>query len=706
MSKNVDPDMIPNHGYPYLNNTKADHRLIGVAPLISPFADKVSSQRGMMMTDHVGQAIIVDDVQMDRCFTGYESKIGKYSYDPTARDHDVQIIAVIPKYLINESEYPLKYNPKKTVIYRDMVTNEIGCFYLDDFIMRNDDYGYLTKSTGISVNPGMIIAKDDVLLQAPTHEDEDTFKIFGTNLNVAYMAVPQVTEDGIVISESAAERLGSTGVNTITIDIKMNQLPLNLYGNEAEYKFIPDVGDMVREDGILCALRSPNADSIIHDTSRKNLSRIQYLHDRLFRIPAGSQIVDIDVRINRRAKPISTIKNDILYHQAEVYRQKLNTYCRSVYNIYQEVHRRDESITDGFNTLVHDCLGHLFTAGERLDGVANIRKPGVVQPVKSKEIIEFISIKISYIYKRKVQCGFKLAGRYGNKGVVSCIKPDNEMPIDADGFRADMIIDPVSVFNRMNPGQWYEQFFNRGNELLRRRVTEVVRTTNDYERAWQLMIDWANDINPNYAEHLEATHPSAADHRDLVEDTIRKGFFLQINPFQNNINQDKILELSEKYDIHAKPVQFVVVDENGNKRTVVSKEPVIIGEMFVWLLYKVPHMHACGVGYVNNFRTPVKSKDKISSVSPYSVSAIRFGEDEIRNIIATAGGETAARIVGLYGNNKQAVDTLLWKQLTDKNPARIKNIGIPTKEIVKGNNIVNVTKHMFSCFGIDINEEE
>ena len=39
-------------------------------------------------------------------------------------------------------------------------------------------------------------------------------------------------------------------------------------------------------------------------------------------------------------------------------------------------------------------------------------------------------------------------------------------------------------------------------------------------------------------------------------------------------------------------------------------------------------------------------------------------------------------------------------------PARIKNIGIPTKEIVKGNNIVNVTKHMFSCFGIDINEEE
>jgi hypothetical protein len=276
------------------------------------------------------------------------------------------------------------------------------------------------------------------------------------------------------------------------------------------------------------------------------------------------------------------------------------------------------------------------------------------------------------------------------------------MPVDAEGFRADIIIDPVSVFNRMNPGQWFEQFINRGNELLKRRVTEVVNSTGDYEQAWKMMIEWANDINPNYASLLENTHNTPMLHRDLVNDTIKQGFFMQISPFQDNIDQDLILKLSDKYNIHASPVSYVVTDCDGNKRQVVTKEPVLIGEMYTFLLYKIPHLRACGIGYINNFRTPVKSKDKINTLSPYPIAAIRFGEDEMRNLVATAGGATTARIIGTYANNKEAVDKLAWMLLTSPNPARIQDIGMSIREIVKGNNIVNVTKHMFSCFGIDI----
>jgi len=177
---------------------------------------------------------------------------------------------------------------------------------------------------------------------------------------------------------------------------------------------------------------------------------------------------------------------------------------------------------------------------------------------------------------------------------------------------------------------------------------------------------------------------------------------LQISPFQDNINQDLILKLSDKYNIHASPVSYIVTDRFGNKRQVVTKEPVLIGEMYTLLLYKLPHLRACGIGYINNFRTPVKSKDKINTISPYPIAAIRFGEDEIRNLIATAGGEVAARVIGTYANNKEAVDRLAWLLLTSPNPASIPSIGMSTQEIVRGNNIVNVTKHMFSCFGIDI----
>lgn len=258
----------------------------------------------------------------------------------------------------------------------------------------------------------------------------------------------------------------------------------------------------------------------------------------------------------------------------------------------------------------------------------------------------------------------------------------------------------------MNPGQQYEQFINRGNVLLRRRVTEVINTTKDYQRAFDMMLEWANDLNPNYAQLLAEIMPTMEDKISLVNDTIKRGFLMNIPPFTSGIDQQKILYLSDKYNIKASPVTYIITDENGNKKRVVTKQPVLIGEMFTWLLNKIPHLRACGIGYINNFRTPVKSSDKYNSISPYPVSALRFGEDEMRNIIAVAGGETAALIHGMYANNKEALDKLAEILLHSPNPSRIPNVGMTLAEIIRGNSMVNVTKHMFGCFGVDITFDE
>lgn len=251
-------------------------------------------------------------------------------------------------------------------------------------------------------------------------------------------------------------------------------------------------------------------------------------------------------------------------------------------------------------------------------------------------------------------------------------------------------------------GQQYEQFINRGNELLRRRVAEVVNTTQNYQQAFDMMIEWANDINPNYAKLLTEINPTLNDKVNLVNDTIANGFFMQIAPFQKGIDQQKVLYLRDKYNIRASNVTYTITDEHGNKRQVTTAQPVLIGEMFTWLLNKIPHLRACGIGYINNFRTPVKSGDKFNSISPYPITAIRVGEDEIRNITAVAGGATAATILGMYGNNKEAIDKLAEILLTSPNPSRIQDIGMSLADIIHGNNMVNVTKHMFGCFGIDI----
>lgn len=694
--------VVPNQGYPYLDNLKADVRLLGIVPLINPFMDKLSSQRGMMMSDHLSQALVVNGCELPRCYTGFEHKIGKYSIDYTERDQAIQVLAVIPKFILSEGAYPVYYNPSRTVVYRGVNDSKIGCFDIEDFTTVTDDFGYRNVYGDAPVNVGNILSENDDIVHAPTHSGS-IYKLFGCNLNVAYMAIPQVTEDGIAISESAAKKLETEGYSTISIDIGPGQIPLNLYGDETSYKFMPDIGNTVHEDGVVCALRTPTADSIVHDTSPNNLKKIQHLHDKLYRIPAGAEILDIYVCINRKNKPVSTIKTDIIYQQAEIYRQKINTYHRSIYNLYHQlVDIEGYSYTDAFNSLVYTAAGELLSSGERLDNTAFLRKNGVLIPLRNKAEIDFIHIDIKYRYKRPVRHGFKLTGRFGNKGVVSKIIPDNECPVDAEGFRADIIIDPVSVFNRMNPGQQYEQFINRGNELLRRRVEEVINTTKNYEQAFSMMVEWASDINPNYAKLLEEINPTLNDKASLVNDTIKYGFFMQIAPFTDGINQEKILYLSDKYNIKASNVTYTIIDENHNKKNVTTKQPVLIGEMFTLLLNKIPHLRACGIGYINNFRTPAKSGSKFNSISPYSITAIRIGEDEIRNIAATAGGDVAAIIHGMYGNNKEALDMLATTLLTSPTPSSIKNINMSLADIIHGNNMVNVTKHMFGCFGIDI----
>ena len=69
-------------------------------------------------------------------------------------------------------------------------------------------------------------------------------------------------------------------------------------------------------------------------------------------------------------------------------------------------------------------------------------------------VIKKIQVEIAQI--RKIAAGDKLAGRHGNKGVVSKILPDEEMPFMADGTPIDIIVNPLSVASRMNIGQILE----------------------------------------------------------------------------------------------------------------------------------------------------------------------------------------------------------------------------------------------------------
>jgi DNA-directed RNA polymerase subunit beta len=87
-------------------------------------------------------------------------------------------------------------------------------------------------------------------------------------------------------------------------------------------------------------------------------------------------------------------------------------------------------------------------------------------------------VKVYIAIKRKLQVGDKMAGRHGNKGVVSRILPEEDMPYLPDGQPVDICLNPLGVPSRMNVGQILETHLGWAGYLLGRQLEELIRQKN------------------------------------------------------------------------------------------------------------------------------------------------------------------------------------------------------------------------------------
>lgn len=91
-------------------------------------------------------------------------------------------------------------------------------------------------------------------------------------------------------------------------------------------------------------------------------------------------------------------------------------------------------------------------------------------------------VEVSVAQQRKVQVGDKLAGRHGNKGVISVVLPEEEMPYLADGTPVDIVLNPLGVISRMNLGQILETHLGWAAAKLSYRVAAPVFEGADYPK--------------------------------------------------------------------------------------------------------------------------------------------------------------------------------------------------------------------------------
>src|SRR5207248_5880656 len=83
-------------------------------------------------------------------------------------------------------------------------------------------------------------------------------------------------------------------------------------------------------------------------------------------------------------------------------------------------------------------------------------------------------VKVFVAVKRKLQPGDKMAGRHGNKGVISRILPIEDMPFLEDGTQVDIVLNPLGVPSRMNVGQIFETHLGWAARGLGKQIQEML----------------------------------------------------------------------------------------------------------------------------------------------------------------------------------------------------------------------------------------
>lgn len=244
------------------------------------------------------------------------------------------------------------------------------------------------------VSVGQRIKKGDLLIDGPVTENGEL--ALGQNLLIAYMSWEGYGyEDAIVISERLVREDILTSIHIEEYEISVNETKL---GPEETTRDIPNVGEE--------ALANLDEQGIVH--------------------------IGAEVRPNDILAGKITLKGETeLTAEERLLRAIFGEKAREVRDTSLRMPHGERGTVVGIQILSKED-------GDELD-------PGVIR-----------LIKVKVAQTRKITVGDKLAGRHGNKGVISKVVPIEDMPYLEDGTPVDIIISPLSVISRMNLGQLLE----------------------------------------------------------------------------------------------------------------------------------------------------------------------------------------------------------------------------------------------------------
>lgn len=298
-------------------------------------------------------------------------------------------------------------------------------YALERFIRTNKDVSFDQKPV---VEPGQKVKKGDLLVDGPATNDGKL--ALGQNLVVAYTSLNGLGyEDGFIVSERLVK---DDLLTSITMEEFVADLVDTKLGPEELTRDIPNV----REEVLL------------------NLDK-----DGLISI--GTEVQGGDILVGKVAP-----KGE----------KELTAEERLLRAIFGE---KAKDVKDTSLRMPYGKRGSVVNI-EIIDAK---KDPNELEPSVLKRII------VNTAQLRKISVGDKLAGRHGNKGVISKILPEWDMPYLEDGTPVDVILSPIAILNRMNLGQLFESLLGliatKNNMSISAPVFEKMREdfiTNEFKK--------------------------------------------------------------------------------------------------------------------------------------------------------------------------------------------------------------------------------
>ncbi|MFA7745238.1 DNA-directed RNA polymerase subunit beta [Salinicoccus roseus] len=404
---------------------------------------------------------------------------------------------------------------------------------------------FIRSNSGTCYNQKPIVAKDDVVTQGEILADGPSMDngemALGQNVVVGFMTWDGYNyEDAVIMSERLVKDDVYTSIHIEEYESESRDTKL---GPEEITRDIPNVSDN--------ALKKLDERGIVH---------------------IGAEVKDGDILVGKVTPKGVT---------------ELTAEERLLHAIFGEKARevRDTSlrVPHGAGGIVLDVKVFNREDGDELS-------PGVNQLVR-----------VYIVQKRKISVGDKMCGRHGNKGVISRILPEEDMPYMPDGTPIDIMLNPLGVPSRMNIGQVLELHLGMAARAMGLKMASPVFDGANEEDVWETM----------------AEAGLARDGKTVLYDG-RTG-----DPFENRISVGVMymLKLAHMVDdkLHARstgPYSLVTQQPLGGKAQFGGQR---FGEMEVWAL------EAYGAAYTLQEILTVKSDDTVGRVKTYE--AIVKGEN-------------------------------------------------------------------------------